>query len=530
MFQMNPDDFCTCPNTTKGWDCALANPNYPCPSGQQYDNQWLNDVNPDKLIQCVAVPPYPGFLSLITFVHTRLEMHVYNGTSFRATIYGREYKATRQQCEQVAPILDCNFTGCDGTAFSDGTTSYDNCAITECTQFSFMNITSGYAKFDKPFADGWALGEINTDTSIGPLNLLLNCSIGGCSPGVEANVFTQVQYDIFYSTLGTVGIITAALAVTIIVLVFGFRHRPNLSQTYQKVKEKPSETSTSLSNGFSTETSKVSAGASSDEKTLAGSGTLSGKDDSAAAIVFSSVEFDPNVASLVFDKVNYIIPEISRQILTNISGYAQRGNVTAIMGLSGSGKTSLLEILCGYRRISSGKVFATKCDNKPAADVIQFVAQQDLLQAELTVHEAMLFTCQLRCRMSLEDCKKRVQDKLELLRLTHLTNNLIGDPFHGGLSGGQRRLTSVAMELLSEPLFLVLDEPASGLDSNNAEHLFEVLRAVASQNCGVVLTVHAPSTKLLSMMDILLVLSPIGHMGYFGPPKVMYVWFNTVSS
>ncbi|KAJ3849055.1 hypothetical protein EV368DRAFT_48052 [Lentinula lateritia] len=211
-------------------------------------------------------------------------------------------------------------------------------------------------------------------------------------------------------------------------------------------------------------------------------------------------------------------------ILDSISGRVLPGQMMAILGPSGAGKTTLVEILAGKHKSGSvlGQVsFPSVSQSSPR---IGFVPQQDVLPSTLTVHEALLFAARLRLPENIPDTEKhdRVDAILQKLGIESLKNVRIGDNTNGrarGISGGEMRRVSIGLELIASPDILILDEPTSGLDSVSAARVAIVLHAIAhdsSSPTAVIASIHQPSSQLYQTFDTILVLSH-GRSLYIGP-------------
>ncbi|KAH8114133.1 hypothetical protein DFH11DRAFT_1704353 [Phellopilus nigrolimitatus] len=202
-------------------------------------------------------------------------------------------------------------------------------------------------------------------------------------------------------------------------------------------------------------------------------------------------------------------------ILDNVSGRVEPGHMMAILGPSGAGKTTLVEILAGKQKAGyvSGHVSRTSVSGDDAGfPRIAFVPQQDVLPAMLTVREALTFAAELRlpeCVPAHEKCA-RVDAVLAQLGLDRVADARIGSGARRGVSGGEMRRVSIGLELVGRPDALVLDEPTSGLDSVSAARVAEVLRAVAhdpEHPIAVIASIHQPSSKLYHTFDRVMVLS-----------------------
>ena len=223
-----------------------------------------------------------------------------------------------------------------------------------------------------------------------------------------------------------------------------------------------------------------------------------------------------------------------KQILHGVSGTVAPGNVVALMGPSGSGKSTLLETLGGRSnrsiKVKGSILFNGMKMNKSVKRRLAFVSQDDLLHQNLTVEEALSFIALLRLPKSWSKTKKieRVDRVIEKLRLRNCRHTMIGNGnSQRGVSGGERKRTSVGCELLTDPSLLLLDEPTSGLDSTIALQLVQILRELASDGRSIIASIHQPSSRLFFMFDHVLLLSQ-GHVIYKGRTSACHVYFDVL--
>jgi ABC-type multidrug transport system ATPase subunit len=214
--------------------------------------------------------------------------------------------------------------------------------------------------------------------------------------------------------------------------------------------------------------------------------------------------------------VGVVVGEGTR-ILDDISLSVERGELLAIVGPSGSGKSTLLKALTGSRQPEEGAVEVRGTDLYAHYDEvcrnIGYVPQDDILHLPLTIHDALAFGAELRfpSTTTAAEREQRVSEVLEELELTHRKDVPIEK-----VSGGQRKRTSVALELLIRPELLFLDEPTSGLDPGFERTVMELLRDLATDDRAVVVVTH--SLQSLDLCDRVLFLAPGGAIAYFGKP------------
>jgi len=197
------------------------------------------------------------------------------------------------------------------------------------------------------------------------------------------------------------------------------------------------------------------------------------------------------------------------------------GQVTAIMGPSGSGKTTLLDFLTGS--ISGGAVAQGEV-HFPCGSA--YVPQGDRLHGFYTCYDYMMHYARLAGLKMNEETKITIEKLLESLGLSNHKHTIVGDIFLRGLSGGQKRRLSVALEALTSPSSLFLDEPTSGLDSQSALQLVKFLNRYAREVPGrrVIFTIHQPSSFIWEKIDNVILLSQ-GKLMYQGNRCLMESFF-----
>ncbi|KAK4275286.1 hypothetical protein QN277_018398 [Acacia crassicarpa] len=208
-----------------------------------------------------------------------------------------------------------------------------------------------------------------------------------------------------------------------------------------------------------------------------------------------------------------------KKILKGMTGSIGPGEILALMGPSGSGKTTLLKVIGG--RLSDnvkGKVTYNDVGyNSAIKRRIGFVTQDDVLFPQLTVEETLVYSALLRLpsNMSLQQKHQRVEATLKDLGLERCRNTKIGGGFIKGISGGERKRTSIGHEILVDPSLLLLDEPTSGLDSSSANRLLLTLHGLAKAGRTIITTIHQPSSRIFHTFDKLLLISE-GYPIYYG--------------
>nr|XP_004289305.2 PREDICTED: ABC transporter G family member 11-like [Fragaria vesca subsp. vesca] len=209
-------------------------------------------------------------------------------------------------------------------------------------------------------------------------------------------------------------------------------------------------------------------------------------------------------------------------ILQGITGFAQPGEVLAIMGPSGCGKSTLLDALAGRLNSSTqqrGKILINGRKEKLAFGTSAYVTQDDTLMTTLTVREVVYYSAQLQLPNSMSKAakKERAETTIREMGLQDSMDTRIGGWSRKGLSGGQKRRVSICLEILTRPQLLFLDEPTSGLDSAASYHVMNhIIKLAHHDGTTVVASIHQPSSEVFELFQNLCLLSS-GSTVYFGP-------------
>ncbi|WP_420914771.1 ATP-binding cassette domain-containing protein, partial [Mycobacterium paraense] len=209
-----------------------------------------------------------------------------------------------------------------------------------------------------------------------------------------------------------------------------------------------------------------------------------------------------------------------RRVLSDISFTASLGTLTAVVGPSAARNTALLELLAGTRELGSGQVTADGHDVHAEPESMRtrigIVQREERLHSRLSVEQAVRYAAELRLPPdTTPDNRNRVVDQvLEELELTPHRATRIAK-----LAPEVRRCVALAVELITRPTLLVVDEPGAGLDASQQDHVLAMLRRQADIGCVVVVAISAPAALGgLSMCDQVLVLTGRGAMAFVGPP------------
>jgi len=243
---------------------------------------------------------------------------------------------------------------------------------------------------------------------------------------------------------------------------------------------------------------------------------------------------DHKPAALYFENVSYHLK--GKQILSGVTGSVHPGELLAIMGASGAGKTSFLDIVArkNKRGLVNGDFWLNgeKVTDDEFRSVIGFVDQDDTMLPTLTVHETIMDSALLRLprEMSVAAKAQKVEDVERQLGIYHIRHQIIGSEEGNGrgISGGEKRRVGIACELVTSPSILFLDEPTSGLDAYNAFNVVECLvTLVKTYNRTVVFTIHQPRSNIVALFDQLILLAE-GRTVYSGPFEKCQGYFDSI--
>eukprot|EP00808_Paulinella_micropora_P025203 g72452.t1 len=236
--------------------------------------------------------------------------------------------------------------------------------------------------------------------------------------------------------------------------------------------------------------------------------------------------------------LGYAVPMPDRSqkpLLKDVTAHFVPGTLTALMGSSGAGKTTLLDVMAGRKTVGTktGKILVNGEEiTKEAFSLIAaYCEQMDLHSAQQTVREAVEFSAYLRFRLDdnsdqasfIAQRQQLVEDTLRDLGLLPIQHNIVGYLLtsctsESGLTLDQRKCLTIAVELVSNPSILFLDEPPTGLDARVARNIISLLRVVAQQRqITVVCTIHQPSAALFNLFDCMCLLKRGGRVTYCGP-------------
>ncbi|KAI9122317.1 hypothetical protein K1719_007006 [Acacia pycnantha] len=242
--------------------------------------------------------------------------------------------------------------------------------------------------------------------------------------------------------------------------------------------------------------------------------------------------FEPH--SITFDEVTYSVdmPQEMKSrgvvedrlvLLKGVSGAFRPGVLTALMGVTGAGKTTLMDVLAG--RKTGGyigghiKISGYPKKQESFARISGYCEQTDIHSPHVTVYESLLYSAWLRSSpgVNAETRKMFIEEVMELVELNPLRNALVGLPGVNGLSTEQRKRLTIAVELVANPSIIFMDEPTSGLDARAAAIVMRTVRNTVDTGRTVVCTIHQPSIDIFESFDELFLMKQGGSEIYVGP-------------
>ncbi|MBN1989588.1 MAG: ATP-binding cassette domain-containing protein [Bacteroidales bacterium] len=210
------------------------------------------------------------------------------------------------------------------------------------------------------------------------------------------------------------------------------------------------------------------------------------------------------------------------------------GEMIGIMGNSGTGKTTLLNLLAGYIKPTTGSIHLNGKNwfelGAYRNAVLGYIPQDDILKKELTVYQNLYLTARL-CfgHLSKIQTARLVLETLDELGLNEIKRLKIGTPEKSIISGGQRKRLNLALELIRKPKVLFIDEPTSGLSSSDSERIIGIIKTQTQQGNMALVNIHQPSSNIFKMFDKIMLLDQGGHAVYFGNPVDAIIYLKAAT-
>ncbi|CAN6452397.1 unnamed protein product [Victoria cruziana] len=237
--------------------------------------------------------------------------------------------------------------------------------------------------------------------------------------------------------------------------------------------------------------------------------------------------------SLAFNHLKYYVdmpPEMKGQgvdedrlqLLRDVSGSFRPGILTALMGSSGAGKTTLMDVLAGRKTggyiEGSITISGYPKQQQTFARISGYCEQNDIHSPNVTVYESLIYSGWLRLspEINVDRRKLFVEEIMELVELNPIRNTIVGLPGVSGLSTEQRKRLTIAVELVANPSIIFMDEPTSGLDARAAAIVMRAVRNTVDTGRTVVCTIHQPSIDIFEAFDELLLMRRGGQVIYAG--------------
>jgi len=211
------------------------------------------------------------------------------------------------------------------------------------------------------------------------------------------------------------------------------------------------------------------------------------------------------------------------QLLQDVTGSFRPGVLTALIGVSGAGKTTLMDVLAGRKTggYVEGDIRISGFPKRQATftRIAGYCEQNDIHSPQVTVFESLVYSATLRLPQEIKmDSKMRfVEEVMELVELKAIRDSLVGLPGLTGLSTEQRKRLTIAVELVANPSVIFMDEPTSGLDARAAAIVMRTVRNTVDTGRTVVCTIHQPSTEIFEAFDEMLLMKLGGQVIYMGP-------------
>ncbi len=179
-----------------------------------------------------------------------------------------------------------------------------------------------------------------------------------------------------------------------------------------------------------------------------------------------------------------------RHVVSEVTIAVQQGEIVGLLGPNGAGKTTTFYMITGMIRPTSGRIFLSDTDvtampmYQRARLGVGYLAQEPSIFRRLTVEQNILAILETM-PLSKQERRQRLEHLLDELAIAHLAKN-----YAYTLSGGERRRTEISRALVTNPKFILLDEPFAGVDPIAVEDIQEIVRGLKQKGIGVLITDH----------------------------------------
>ncbi|KAH0469909.1 hypothetical protein IEQ34_001467 [Dendrobium chrysotoxum] len=250
-------------------------------------------------------------------------------------------------------------------------------------------------------------------------------------------------------------------------------------------------------------------------------------------MTFKNVQYfidTPKLLTIMMSSINHETNEMRDrgfgpkrlQLLQDITGAFRPGVLTALMGVSGAGKTTLMDVLCGRKTggIIEGdiRIGGYPKIQETFARISGYCEQNDIHSPQITIKESLMFSASLRLPPNVDPQTRAefVDAVLQTVELDGLRDALVGIPGINGLSTEQRKRLTIAVELVANPSILFMDEPTSGVDARSAAIVMRAVKNIAEMGRTVICTIHQPSIDIFESFDEVCLMKRGGQVIYFG--------------
>lgn len=240
------------------------------------------------------------------------------------------------------------------------------------------------------------------------------------------------------------------------------------------------------------------------------------------------------MVDLEFREISLTLKSNRKKVLSGCSGHFPKASLVALMGPSGGGKTTFMNALLG--RASYGvvggeiKLNGQVADLSDMSSVVGFVPQDDVMHANLTVYENLIYSAELRLPASTaaDTRLSHVGDVIKTLGLNHVRDSVVGSAEARGISGGQKKRVNIGMELVAMPAVVFMDEPTSGLDGSATLQLAESLTELQKSGLLTICVIHQPRVAVFNAFSHLLLLGAGGQTVYCGLTRGVKPYLTSV--